>query len=56
MYCNHIWVSAYNTNLRRLVILPNKVVHIISHVKPRNGAGPLYKAHNIMKFEDINTI
>ena len=55
MYCNHIWGSTYKTNLRRLVILQNKVVRIISHVKPRNSAGPLYKALNIMKFEDINT-
>ena len=28
---------------------------IITHVKPRNNAGPLYKALSIMKFEDINT-
>ena len=55
MYCNHIWGSTYKTNLRRLVILQNKVVRIISHVKPRNSAGPLYKALNIMKFEDTNT-
>ena len=54
MYCNHIRGFTYKTNLRRLVILQNKVVRIISHVKPRNSAGPLYKALNIMKFEDIN--
>ena len=41
IYCNHIWGSTYKTNLRRLVILQNKVVRIISHVKPRNSAGPL---------------
>ena len=50
MYCNHIWGSTYKTNLRRFVILQNKVVRIISHVKPRNSAGPLYKALNIIKF------
>ena len=33
MYCNHIWGSTYKTNLRRLVILQNKVVRLISHVK-----------------------
>ena len=55
MYCNHIWDSTYKTNLTRLVIVQNKVVRIISHVKPRNSAGPLYKALNIMKFEEINT-
>ena len=33
MYCNHIWGSISKTNLRRLVILRNKVVRIISHVK-----------------------
>ena len=54
MYCTHIWGSTYKTTLRRLVILQNKVVRIISDVKPRNSAGPLYKAFNIMKCEDIN--
>ena len=54
MYCTHIWGSTYKTTPRRLVILQNKVVRIISDVKPRNSAGPLYKALNIMKCEDIN--
>ena len=54
MYCTHIWGSTYKTTLRRLVILQNKVMRIISDVKPRNSAGPLYKALNIMKCEDIN--
>ena len=35
-------------------VFQNKVVRIISAVKPRNSAGPLYKALNIMKCEDIN--
>ena len=38
MYCNHIWGSIYKTNLRQLVILHNKVVCVISYVKPRNSA------------------
>ena len=41
-YCNHIWGATYKSNLQRLVILQNKIVRIISHVKPRADCKPLY--------------
>ena len=53
-YSNHIWDSTYKSNLRRLIILRNKVLRIILHAKPRNSAEPFYKELNIMKFENIN--
>ena len=53
-YCNHIWGSTYKTNLQKLVILQNKVVRIISHVKSRISAAPLYDQLRIMQFLDIN--
>ena len=53
-YCNHIWGSTYKTNLQKLVILQNKVVRIISHVKSRISAEPLYDQLRIMQFLDIN--
>ena len=55
MYCNHIWGSTYKTNLKRLAILQNKALRIISYMKPRNSAEPLYKEFNVMKFDNINT-
>ena len=55
MYCNHIWGSTYKTNLKRLAILQNKALRIISYMKPRSSAGPLYKELNVMKFDNINT-
>ena len=53
-YCNHIWGCTYKSNLRELVVLQNKVLHIILHVKSRSSAEPLYKELDIMKFENIN--
>ena len=53
-YCNHIWGSTYKSNLRKLVVLQNKVLRIILHVKPRSSAEPLYKELDIMRFENIN--
>ena len=53
-YCNHIWGSTYKSNLRRLIVLQNKVLRIILHAKPRKSAEPFYKELNIMKFKNIN--
>ena len=55
MHCNHIWGSTYKTNLKRLAILQNKALRIISYMKPRSSAEPLYKELNVMKFDNINT-
>ena len=41
-------------NLRKLVVLQNKVLCIILHVKPLSSAEPLYQELDIMKFENIN--
>ena len=55
LYCNHIWGSTYKTNLNYFVILQNKALHIISHMKPRCSTEPLYKELYVMKFDNINT-
>ena len=55
MYCNHIWGSIHKTNLKRLAILQNKALRIISYMKPRSCTEPLYKELNVMKFDNINT-
>ena len=36
-YCNLIWSATYKSNSTRLVKLQNKIVRIISHVKPRES-------------------
>ena len=53
-YCNHIWGSTYKTNLQKLVILQNKVVRKISHLKSRISAEPFYDQLRIMQLLDIN--
>ena len=54
-YCNHIWGATYKTRLKRLVILQNKAVRILSHARNRTSSDPLYKKLDIMKVENINT-
>ena len=54
MYCNHVWAATYPTSLKRLVVLQNTVVRIISSAQRRTSLEPLYEKHGILKFEDIN--
>ena len=37
-YCNHIWGIIYQSNLKHLCILQNKILRIIAGVKPRESA------------------
>ena len=53
-YCNHIWGNIYQSNLKRLCVLQNKIVRITAGVKPRESAGPLYDSLGIMKLTDLN--
>ena len=53
-YCNHIWGIIYQNNLKRLCVLQNKSVRIISGVKPRESTGPLYDYLGITKLTDLN--
>ena len=53
-YCNHICGSTYKSNLSKLCVLPNKIVRIISHAKPRQSAQPLYHHLGIMPLLHIN--
>ena len=54
-YCNHIWGATYKTRLKRLVMLQNKAVRILSHAENRTSSDPLYKKMDFMKVENINT-
>ena len=47
-YCNQVWGATFTTNLKRLEILQNKIVRIISHVEPRENCMPLYEQLVIM--------
>ena len=53
-YCNHIWGATYKTRLKRLVMLQNKAIRILSHAGNRRSSDPLYKKLNIMKLENIH--
>ena len=53
-YCNPIWGNIYQSDLKRVCVLQNKIVRIIAGVKPRESAGPLYDSLGIMKLTDLN--
>ena len=52
-YCNTIWASTYKTNLRRLVILQNRIIRIISKSHFNAHTDPILKDLGILKFNDI---
>ena len=52
--CNHICGATDTSNRQGYVILQNKIVRIISHVKPI--CKPLHDKLGIMKFERINSL
>ena len=52
-YCNHICGSTHKSNIRKLVVLQDKVLRIILHVKPRSSAEPLYQELDIKNLTSI---
>ena len=54
-YCSQIWGGTYKTRLKRLVILHNNAIRILSHAGNRTSSDPLYQKLNIMKLESIKT-
>ena len=46
--------NIYQSNLKHLCVLQNKIVRIIAGVKPRESAGPLYDSLGIMKLTYLN--
>ena len=53
-YCNHIWGTIYQSNLKQLCVTQKKIVRVIAGVKPRESTEPLYESLNIIKLNDIN--
>ena len=53
-YCDHIWGNIYQSNLKHLCVLQNKILRVIAGAKPRESAGPLYVSLGMLKLTDIN--
>ena len=53
MYCVHVWESAYETHLRHLMTLQNKIVKLIAGVPPKTNADALYVALNILPLKSF---
>ena len=47
-YCIHVWGRAYNTHLKDLFVLQNKVIRIINGVPPRTNTEYLYIQHSVL--------
>ena len=47
-YCIHVWGRAYNTHLKDLCVLQNKIIRIINGIPPRTNVDHLYIQQNIL--------
>lgn len=54
-YCIQVWGSAYETHLRHLMTLQNKIVRIISGVPPRTNTDMLYEKLDILSVKRLFT-
>ena len=55
MYCVHVWGSAYETHLRQLMTLQNKIVKLIAGVPRRNNADAHFVKLNILPLKKLNS-
>ena len=55
-YCILVWSSTYPTHLRRLVLLQNRIVIVISEKGFDAHTDPLFKNLMILKLEDIYSL
>ena len=53
-YCNHIWGSTYESNLKKLSILQKRIITIISGTRPKEHTDPLYEKLGPMKSMSLN--
>ena len=55
-YCNIVWASTYESNLKRLIVLQKRAVRIISKSEVSAHTSPLFKNLQLLKFIDINKL
>ena len=55
-YCNHIWQATYKTRLKRLVMLQNKAVRILSHAGNRTSSDSCIKNWILWKLKTSTRI
>ena len=53
IYCISVWGSTHQSNLSRVIILPKKIITIISKVSFDSHTDVLFKEQEILKFSDI---
>ena len=53
MYCVHVWGSAYETHLRQLMTLQNKIVKLMAGVPCRTNADAFYVKLNILLLKKL---
>ena len=54
-YCNIVWASTYETNLRHLVMLQKRIIRIINKSHFNAHTDPI-KDSGILKFNDIHLL
>ena len=56
MYCNQIWGSTYQSNLKKLQVLQNKVVRVVTGSSRRMHVESMYNEYRILRLSDINRL
>ena len=52
-YCASVWGSTYQSNLKRLINLQNRVIRIVFRSSFDAHANPIFVSLRVLKFEDI---
>ena len=55
MYCNQIWGSTYHSNLKKLQVLQNKAVRVVTGSSRRMHVESMYNEYRILRLSEINT-
>ena len=54
-YCNIVWFSTYETNVKRIYLLQNRAVRAMSNSDYRAHSAPLFRKLNILGIYKLNT-
>ena len=54
IYCNHVWGNACMSTLKPLILLPKRIIRIITGSKRLSHTDPLFKERSLLKLEEVN--
>ena len=55
-YCIHVWGTAHDVHLNKLIVLQKRAIRIIAGVPPRSHTEPLFQQYKLIEFDDLITL